>query len=99
MLLALLRRFVPPYRWLVAGVVLAQLLSALASLYLPTVNAALIDDGVAHGNTALILRQGLVMLVVTAAQAVCAVAAVYFGSRTGTAVGRDLRSRATGQPL
>jgi len=99
MLLALLRRFVPPYRWLVAGVVLAQLLSALASLYLPTVNAALIDDGVAHGNTALILRLGLVMLVVTAAQAVCAVAAVYFGSRTGTAVGRDLRSALFGRVL
>jgi len=99
MLLALLRRFVPPYRWLVAGVVVAQLLSALASLYLPTVNAALIDDGVAHGNTALILRLGLVMLVVTAAQAVCAVAAVYFGSRTGTAVGRDLRSALFGRVL
>lgn len=92
MLLALLRRFVPPYRWLVAAVVVAQTLSALASLYLPTVNAALIDDGVAKGDTALIARMGLVMLAVTGAQALCAVAAVYFGSRTGTGVGRDLRS-------
>ena len=92
MLLALLRRFVPPYRWLVAAVVVAHTLSTLASLYLPTVNAALIDDGVAKGNTALIARLGLVMLAVTAVQAVCAVAAVYFGSRTGMGVGRDLRS-------
>jgi ABC-type multidrug transport system fused ATPase/permease subunit len=92
MLLALLARFVAPYRWPVAGVVAAQLLSALASLYLPTVNAALIDNGVAHGNTALIARLGLVMLAVTGAQAVCAVAAVYFGARTGMGVGRDLRS-------
>ena len=92
MLLALLRRFVPPYRWLIAAVVVLQTLSTLASLYLPTVNAALIDDGVATGNTALIVRLGLVMLAVTGAQAVCAVAAVYFSSRTGMGVGRDLRS-------
>lgn len=91
MLLALLRRFVPPYRWLVAAVVLLQILSTLASLYLPTVNAALIDDGVAKGDTTLIARLGVVMLTVTGAQALCAVAAVYFGSRTGMGVGRDLR--------
>ena len=99
MLLALLRRFVPPYRWLVSGVVVAQILSALASLYLPTVNAALIDDGVANGNTALIARLGLVMLAVTAMQAACAVAAVYFGSRTGMGVGRDLRAALFGRVL
>jgi ATP-binding cassette subfamily B multidrug efflux pump len=92
MLLALLRRFVPPYRWLVAAGVLLQTLSTLASLYLPTVNATLIDDGVAKGDTALIARLGVVMLAVTGAQALCAVAAVYFGSRTGMGVGRDLRS-------
>jgi ABC-type multidrug transport system fused ATPase/permease subunit len=92
MLLALLRRFVPPYRWLVVSVMVAQTLSALASLYLPTVNATLIDDGVAKGNTARILQLGLVMLAVTGAQVLCAVAAVYFGSRTGMGVGRDLRS-------
>ena len=92
MLLALLRRFVPPYRWLVAAVVVLQTLSTLASLYLPTVNASLIDDGVTKGDTALIAQRGLVMLAVTGAQALCAVAAVYFGSRTGMGVGRDLRS-------
>ena len=99
MLLALLRRFVPPYRLLVAGVVVAQIFSALASLYLPTVNAALIDDGVAKSNTALIARLGLAMLAVTCAQAVCAVAAVYFGSRAGMGVGRDLRAALFGRVL
>ena len=92
MLLALMRRFVPPYRWLIAWVVVLQTLSTLASLYLPTVNASLIDDGVTKGDTTLIAQRGLVMLAVTAAQALCAVAAVYFGSRTGMGVGRDLRS-------
>lgn len=92
MLLALLRRFVRPYRSLVAAVMVAQSLSTLAALYLPTVNAALIDDGVATGNTAVIARLGLVMLAVTGAQALCALAAVYFGARVAMGVGRDLRS-------
>ncbi len=92
MLLALLRRYVRPYRRLVAAVMALQTLSTLASLYLPTVNAAIIDDGVAAGDTALIGRLGLVMLGVTALQGVCAVGAVYFGSRTGMGLGRDLRS-------
>lgn len=92
MLLALLRRFVRPYRSLVAAVMVAQSLSTLAALYLPTVNAALIDDGVATGNTAVIARLGLVMLAVTGAQALCALAAVYFGARVAMGMGRDLRS-------
>ncbi len=92
MLLGLVRRYIRPYRRLVAAVVGLQTLSTLASLYLPTVNAAIIDDGVAQGNTAVILRLGVVMLAVTALQGVCAVGAVYFGSRTGMGFGRDLRA-------
>ena len=92
MLLALLRRYVRPYRRQVAAVMALQTLSTLASLYLPTVNAAIIDDGVAGGDTGLIGRLGLVMLAVTGLQGACAVGAVYFGSRTGMGVGRDLRS-------
>ena len=92
MLLALLRRYVRPYRRLVAAVMALQTLSTLASLYLPTVNAAIIDDGVAGGDTGLIGRLGLVMLAVTGLQGACAVGAVYFGSRAGMGVGRDLRS-------
>jgi ATP-binding cassette, subfamily B, multidrug efflux pump len=92
MLLALLRQYVRPYRWLVAAVMLLQIISTLASLYLPTVNASIIDDGVAKGDTGLIAQLGLVMLAVTALQGVCAVGAVYFGSRTGMGFGRDLRS-------
>ena len=92
MLLALLRQYVRPYRWLVAAVMVLQIISTLASLYLPTVNASIIDDGVAKGDTGLITELGLVMLAVTALQGVCAVGAVYFGSRTGMGFGRDLRS-------
>lgn len=92
MLLALLRQYIRPYRRLVAVLMVLQLISTLASLYLPTVNAAIIDDGVAKGDTATIGRLGMVMLSVTGLQVLCAVAAVYFGSKTGMGFGRDLRA-------
>jgi ATP-binding cassette, subfamily B, multidrug efflux pump len=90
-LLALVRRYVRPYRWLVAAVALLQLTSALALLYLPTLNAAIIDDGVAKGDTDTIVELGGLMLAVTGLQVLCSVGAVYFGSRTGMGFGRDLR--------
>ncbi|CAN5245910.1 ABC transporter ATP-binding protein [soil metagenome] len=92
MLLVLLRQYVRPYRRLVAVVMTLQLISTLASLYLPTINAAIIDDGVAQGNTNLIIHLGAMMLAVTALQVVCAVFAVYFGSRAGMSFGRDIRA-------
>ena len=92
MLLALLRQYVRPYRWLLAVVAVLQVISTLASLYLPTVNAAIIDDGVAKGDTGTIVELGGVMLAVSALQVLCAVGAVYFGSRAGMGFGRDLRS-------
>ncbi|WP_158017773.1 ABC transporter ATP-binding protein [Mycobacterium basiliense] len=91
MLLALLRQYIRPYRRLVAALMVLQLISTLASLYLPTVNAAIIDDGIARGDTHTILILGLVMLGVTGLQVLCAVGALYFGARTGTGFGRDLR--------
>ena len=92
MLWGLLRRYVRPYRLLLAVVAVFQVISTLATLYLPTVNAAIIDDGVARGDLRRIVELGLVMLAVTALQVVCAVGAVYFGSRASMGVGRDLRS-------
>jgi ATP-binding cassette, subfamily B, multidrug efflux pump len=91
MLLALLRQYIRPYRRLVAVLVVLQLISTLASLCLPTVNAAIIDEGVAKGDTAVIVRLGMVMLSITGLQVLCAVGATYFGSRTGMGFGRDLR--------
>ena len=92
MLWALLRRHVQPYRKLLATVATLQVISTLATLYLPTINAAIIDDGVAQGDLRRIVELGAVMLGVTALQVVCAVGAVYFGSRAAMGVGRDLRS-------
>lgn len=92
MLLGLLRQYVQPYRWAVTAVMLLQIVSTVASLYLPTLNAAIIDDGITRGNIELIAHLGLAMLAITGFQGVCAVGATYFGSRTGTGLGRDLRS-------
>lgn len=92
MLLALLRQYIQPYRRLVAVLMVLQLISNLASLYLPTVNAAIIDEGVAKGDTATIVRLGIVMLGATGLQVLCSVGATYFGSRTGMGFGRDLRA-------
>ena len=92
MLLALLRQYVRPYRWLLTVVAALQVISTLASLYLPTVNAAIIDDGVAKGDIRTIVDLGGVMLAVTGMQVLCAVGAVYFGSRAAMGFGRDMRS-------
>jgi ATP-binding cassette subfamily B protein len=92
MLLALLRQYLRPYRRLVVALVVLQLTGTLASLYLPTINAAIIDDGVSRGDTGTIVRLGAIMLGVTGLQVLCAVGALYFGSRTGMGFGRDLRS-------
>ncbi|OBK31985.1 ABC transporter ATP-binding protein [Mycobacterium sp. 1165196.3] len=92
MLLALLRQYIQPYRRLVAVLMVLQLIGNLASLYLPTVNAAIIDEGVAKGDTTTIVRLGMVMLGVTALQVLCSVGAIYVGSRTGMGFGRDLRA-------
>ncbi|BBX68964.1 ABC transporter ATP-binding protein [Mycolicibacterium psychrotolerans] len=92
MLFGLLRRHTRPYRPLLAIVAALQVISTLATLYLPTVNAAIIDDGVAQGDLRRIVELGAVMLGVSALQVVCAVGAVYFGSRASMGVGRDLRS-------
>lgn len=92
MLLALLRQYIRPYRGFVATLVVLQTSSTAASLYLPTLNASIIDDGIARGDAATILRLGLTMLGVTALQMACAVGAFYCGTRTGTGFGRDLRA-------
>ncbi|WP_030015639.1 ABC transporter ATP-binding protein [Curtobacterium sp. S6] len=91
MLFTLLRRYTKPYRGHIIAVVVLQLISVLAILYLPSLNARIIDEGVATGDTDFIWRTGGVMLLVALAQIVSAVIAVYFGSQAAMALGRDLR--------
>jgi ATP-binding cassette subfamily B protein len=81
-----------PYRGQVALVVLFQLAQTVAALYLPTLNADIIDNGVVAGDTGHILAVGPGMLGVSLLQIVCNIAAVYVAARTAMAVGRDVRA-------
>jgi len=90
-LIRLLRTRLRPYRGMLAVVFGLQAVQALASLYLPNLNAKIIDNGVMRGNTHYIWHLGMIMVVVTAVQLAFAVAAVYYGARTGMGFGRDLR--------
>jgi ATP-binding cassette, subfamily B, multidrug efflux pump len=91
-LIRLLRFFVRPYRKPLLIVVALQLVQTLATLYLPTLNADIIDNGVIKGDTAYIMRIGGIMVAVSLAQIVCASTAVYFGARTAMSTGRDIRA-------
>jgi len=92
MLIRLLRTYLRPYTWALVAVVALQLVSTMANLYLPSLNADIIDKGVARGDTGYIISTGGWMLAVTLVQIVCSIAAVYFGARAAMAFGRDLRS-------
>jgi len=92
MLVRLLRERLRGYRTPILIVILLQLVQTVATLYLPTLNADIIDKGVVHQDTEYILRLGALMLAVSLVQVVCQGGAVFYGARTATALGRDVRS-------
>ncbi|MFW5472634.1 ABC transporter ATP-binding protein [Knoellia sp. CPCC 206450] len=92
MLLRLLRDHLRPFRGPLVVLVLLQLAGTIASLYLPSLNGRIIDDGVAKGDTGFILEAGAWMLGVSLVQIAATVAATYLGARTAAGVGRDLRA-------
>ncbi len=92
MLLRLLRARLAPYRRDLGIVVVLQFLATMAALYLPSLNADIIDNGVARGDTGYIVRTGGVMLAVSLVQIACSVGAVYVGARTAMAFARDVRA-------
>jgi ATP-binding cassette, subfamily B, multidrug efflux pump len=91
MLLKLLGQYLRPHWRLLVAVIIFQLAQSIASLYLPTLNADIIDNGVIKGDTGYIMQVGGVMLLITLAQVACSIAAVYFGAKAAMGVGRDLR--------
>ncbi|HJQ02273.1 MAG TPA: ABC transporter ATP-binding protein [Jatrophihabitans sp.] len=92
MLSKLLRRYLQPYRRALLVVVSLQLVQTIAGLFLPSLNADIIDRGIATGNTGYIVSTGAIMLAVTLAQISCSIGAVYFGARTAMSFGRDVRA-------
>ena len=91
MLIRLLRTYLRPYRKPIALLVLLQFLQTCATLYLPTLNAHIIDNGVVKGDTGYILSFGALMIGISLVQVVCNTGAVYYGARTAAALGRDIR--------
>jgi ATP-binding cassette, subfamily B, multidrug efflux pump len=90
-LLRLVRDFLRPYRALIVGLVLLQLIGTMASLYLPSLNGQIIDEGVAKGDTGYILRAGGAMLAVSLVQIAATISATYLAARAAAGLGRDLR--------
>lgn len=93
MLLTLIREGLSTYRRPIAAVVLLQLLATVAALFLPSLNADIIDNGVVTGDIGYIWRFGGIMLAVSLVQAACTITAVYFSARTAMGFGRDTRAR------
>jgi len=91
MLGKLLIRYLRTYRWLLLGVLVFQFASAMASLYLPRLNADIIDNGVAQGDTAYIWSRGGIMLLIALGQIIAAVIATLCAARAAMAAGRDIR--------
>src|SRR5437763_8845820 len=92
MLARLLRSHLRTYRRELVLVLIFQFFQTTATLYLPTINADIIDKGVIPGDTHYIWSKGVVMLAITLVQVAFAVAAVYFGSRAAMGFGRDVRT-------
>jgi ATP-binding cassette, subfamily B, multidrug efflux pump len=90
-LIRLLRTYLRQYRKPLALVLLLQLAQTLATLYLPTLNADIIDKGVITDNTHYIVKTGSFMLGITVVQIFCSIGAVYFGAKVAMALGRDIR--------
>jgi ATP-binding cassette, subfamily B, multidrug efflux pump len=93
MLIRIVKEYLRPYKRWLAIIVVLQLVGTIASLYLPSLNADIIDQGVVTGDTDYILRVGAVMLGISLLQIACTIVAVYFGARTAMGFGRDLRSK------
>lgn len=91
-LIRLLRTYLRPYKRPITLLVLLQFLQTCATLYLPTLNADIIDQGVVNGDTGYIMGYGALMIGISLIQVVCNIGAVYYGARTASALGRDVRA-------
>ncbi|PRY12466.1 ABC transporter ATP-binding protein [Kineococcus rhizosphaerae] len=99
MLFTLLREHLRPHRGLLVAVLVLQVLQTVASLYLPRLNADIIDRGVVTGDTGYIWRTGALMLAITLVQVVATISAVRCGAYAAMAVGRDVRAAVFGHVL
>lgn len=92
MLLRIVRRFLAPYRSWLLLVLLLQFIGTVAALYLPSLNADIIDHGVVRGDVSYILQRGGLMLGVAVLQILATVVGVRYGARAAMSAGRDMRT-------
>ena len=97
MLIRLLRTYIRPYLREVSFVVALVLVQSIGNLYLPNLNADIINNGLAKGDIPYIWRTGGVMLAITLVLGGVAVAGVYFASLASMGIGRDLRGAVFGR--
>src|SRR6266567_2085248 len=88
-----LLRFMKPYRPILALVVVLAFLQAMANLYLPTLFANIVDNGIIKGDTGYIWRTGGIMLLITLAGTIAAVVGIFFSSQVATGFGKIIRAR------
>ncbi|GAA1922795.1 ABC transporter ATP-binding protein [Microbacterium aoyamense] len=91
MLGKLLFRYLKPYKWLLLALLIFQVISAVATLYLPRLNADIIDQGVSQGDVPYIWSTGALMLAISLGQIIAAIIATYFAAKASMAAGRDIR--------
>lgn len=88
----LINRYIRPYRALLCVVIVLQTVATTMSLYLPTLNARIIDEGVVTGDTGFIWGTGGVMLLLSAVQGAAQIGAVWAGADAAMRFGRDVRA-------
>lgn len=93
MLLRLVRTYLRPYLPLLLLLLVLQLAGTIASLFLPSINGQIIDDGVAKGDTDYIVRAGGWMLAVSLVQVLAMIGATWIGARASSAMARDVRGQ------
>ncbi|WP_341278519.1 ABC transporter ATP-binding protein [Paenibacillus sp. FSL H8-0537] len=89
-------RFLKPFRWLIAAVLVLVFIQSLSDLYLPTLMADIVDDGVAKGDTPLIWKIGSFMLLIAAVGGISSIGASYFSAKASASFGRLVREKVFG---
>ncbi len=91
MLTGLMTRLLSAHKGSVLAIVVLQLVQSTANLLLPTLNAAIIDDGIIGGDTGEILHLGGWMAGIAAVQVITAISAGYLGAVVAMELGGQLR--------
>lgn len=93
MLKSLLSSVLAKYKKLIWIVIVFQAIQAMAGLYLPTLNADIINNGVVKHDIGYIWSYGGIMLIVTFVQVIFSISSVFVGSRLAMSFGRDVRKQ------